>query len=72
MATVPFQPLVIFLNQMSGLNGKRFKQYHMVSGLWGNSDEWQASTFFYCLRVDVEHVLTNQISDDNRRSRIKF
>ena len=75
MATAPFQPPALFCFSKPDKWPKwkrRFKQYCMASGLSEKSNEFQTSTFLYCLRIDADDVLmTTHISDDNRKKNDK-
>ena len=53
---------------MIGLDGKRFKQFHLASGLVSGSDERQISTLLHCLGGDFEDILdSTNITEEDRK-----
>ena len=71
MASVPLQPPnpFNFRNPDDWPKWKRcFEQYHLASGLSGESDARQVSTLLYCLGEEAEDVLTSaNVSEKDRK-----
>ena len=62
MASVPLQPPAKFnfSNPDRWLKWRKcFEQFHIVSGMAGESEERQISTVLYCLGEEAEDVLTS-------------